>query len=221
MNTQFISNFLTHWTGKDKDDEKGFKNLKSIVTSNQLFLKYCPHFNPNKFIDAKLKMTCFTDIPHHLSNEHCKRYGKFGIAFKKDNLIKYGVNPVFYILNNKKDDFNKVYELICDIKKYNIPIEIKESLERFFGYVQEYNDRSNNQCYYEREWRILENNLELEESEVVPPGKKGIKSINTETTHYLQFDKNDIEFLICPKLFAKELSKDFNYPVIVYEYLVL
>ena len=39
-------------------------------------------------------MVCFTDIPLHLSQEHCGIYGKFAIAFKKSNFIKYGANPV-------------------------------------------------------------------------------------------------------------------------------
>ncbi|HDZ85852.1 MAG TPA: hypothetical protein ENH35_04895 [Candidatus Moranbacteria bacterium] len=76
MRNQFISNYLTHWTGRDEGT--GLKNLKSIVSSKQLWLSYCPHFRPADYVEANLRMVCFTDIPHHLSEEHCSRYGKFG-----------------------------------------------------------------------------------------------------------------------------------------------
>lgn len=135
MRNHFISNYLTHWTGKDKDDTMGLKNLESIVSLKQLWLNYCPHFRPANYVEANLRMVCFTDIPHHLSKEHCSRYGKFGIVFKKNNLMNYGANPVLYLTENKKDDATNVYNFICELvhdEKYDVPKKYIESLERFF-----------------------------------------------------------------------------------------
>jgi hypothetical protein len=218
MKDLFISKYLTHWTGKNKDEKSALDSLESIVSSKQLYLNYCPHFYLPIDTQANLRMVCFTDIPHYLSNEHCNRYGKFGIAFKKDNLKKYGANPVLYITANKKDDSITVYDFICNLVKknnYNIPDNICKSLERFFGFVQDYSSE-NDIFYYEREWRILENNLKLEKSNKVDPGKAGI---NGEQC-FLQFKEEDIEFLITPKEYAKVVTARFKYPVMIYEYLV-
>jgi hypothetical protein len=42
------------------------------------------------------KMVCFTDVPLRHSNEHCNRYGRFGIAFHKLKMMNVGAQPVFY-----------------------------------------------------------------------------------------------------------------------------
>jgi hypothetical protein len=111
-------------------------------------------------------MTCFTDIPLYLSREHCKRYGEFGISFKKKNLEKYGANPVFYMTEERRKDTTEIYDFICNLVKGidpKIPENIQGSLERFFGFVQDYSSKTGEFLYYEREWRILENNLKIRE----------------------------------------------------------
>ena len=167
MKGLYISDYLTHWTGRDKSDEGAFKILKSIVSEKRLLLKYNPHFNVNPLnTTANLKMTCFTDIPLYLSREHCKRYGEFGISFKKKNLEKYGANPVFYMTEARKKDTTEIYDFICNLVKGidpKIPENIQGSLERFFGFVQDYSSKTGGFLYYEREWRILENNLKIRE----------------------------------------------------------
>ncbi|GBE00200.1 hypothetical protein BMS3Abin07_02248 [bacterium BMS3Abin07] len=42
---------------------------------------------------------------------------KFGIAFKKKNMITYGANPVLYITDKKKDDAKNVYDFICEVSR--------------------------------------------------------------------------------------------------------
>lgn len=166
MKGLYISDYLTHWTGRGKSDEDAFRILKSIVSKTQLLLKDNPHFNVNQCTTANLKMTCFTDIPLYLSREHCKRYGKFGISFEKKNLEKYGANPVFYMTEEKRKDTTEIYDFICNLVKGvdpKIQENIQGSLERFFGFVQDYSLKTGEFLYYEREWRILENNLKIRE----------------------------------------------------------
>jgi Putative abortive phage resistance protein AbiGi, antitoxin len=52
----------------------------------------------NKFIDPE--MICFCDIPYEpveLFRIHTAKYKRFGIAFKREFLIRQGANPVFYV----------------------------------------------------------------------------------------------------------------------------
>lgn len=223
MRSHFISDYLTHRTGKDKSKDEGFENIKSILSNCRLWLNYCPHFRQQKWTSANLRMISFTDIPHHLTSEHCQRYGKFGIAFKKSALIGYGANPVLYLTDRNKNDAGKVYDYICDanIDKIKLDSEVLESLKKFFGFVQDYEYKTDT-YYYEREWRILQNNLEYCAASAIPPGKCSSFIQNKEEHYYFQFSQNDVEFLICPKDYVNRLAGVNNkYPILIYEYLVL
>lgn len=43
------------------------------------------------------KMTCYADIPFSSLDIHVKKYGKFGVSFKREYLIKFGARPVMYV----------------------------------------------------------------------------------------------------------------------------
>lgn len=238
--------YLTHWTSKyknkilnawltktlgykiklaqdtkEQDEERGFKTLIAILSNCQLLLNDARHFS-----NAHLRMTCFTDIPHHLSRKHCQRYGKFGIAFKKSVLIKYGANPVLYLRSLNKTNAKKVYKFICDANTDKITVEpdVLESLKKFFGFVQDY-EHETDTGYHEREWRILENNLKYCKGSKIPSGKCGSFLIpyEDEKQYYFQFSPDDVEFLICPNDRVKELANEVNnkYLIRSYECLVL
>lgn len=66
------------------------KTSKSNVTKN-----YCEKVNT-------VPVCCVADIPREGLSYHSKRYGKFGIGFRRNSLIKAGFNPVFYTLSNQK-----------------------------------------------------------------------------------------------------------------------
>ncbi len=214
MKGLYISDYLTHWTGSYKPDKDAFKILKSIVSKKRLLLKYNPHFNVNPLnTTANLKMTCFTDIPLYLSREHCKRYGEFGISFKKKNLEKYGANPVFYMTEERRKDTTEIYDFICNLVKGidpKIPENIQGSLERFFGFVQDYSSKTGEFLYYEREWRILENNLKIRER-----NEEGINEGNIIVSSV--FSEDEFGILNDGKLYYKDalckVINDDNYNI--------
>jgi hypothetical protein len=45
----------------------------------------------------RFEMVCFCDIPLSDLNIHCSKYGRFGLAFERDFLIKQGASPVMYV----------------------------------------------------------------------------------------------------------------------------
>jgi hypothetical protein len=221
MKSQFISDYLTHWTGRG---DRGFDNLRSILSNNQLWLTRCVHYKPSEWQEANLKMVCFTDIPHYLSKEHCAIYGDFGIVFNKAALIGYGANPVLYVTDVKREDINRIYRYICDANtgRTQLDADVLESLKRLFGFVQQYQDEGY-AYYYEREWRILKNNLPYSDSTDVTSGQCGsFVGENGDRQYYFQFKSTDVAFLICPKDYFNRLAQAHAaHPVLTYEYLVL
>lgn len=53
-------------------------------------------------------VTCFADIPSGGLGIHIKKYGKFGISFPRDHLIRYGARPVMYI-PMRNDDWQSIH----------------------------------------------------------------------------------------------------------------
>jgi len=106
---RYVSEELTHFTGRDKPDEDSYGLLVKIIKEE--LLTYPPHdksgnlppisiingeanFSSNKMINPDC--VCFCDIPVNDLRIHMKKYGKFGLSFSKNFLISHGANPVFY-----------------------------------------------------------------------------------------------------------------------------
>jgi len=51
---------------------------------------------------------CFTDIPFELLATHGKRYGKYGVGFRREAIIAWGGLPAWYLPNHWGNDTMKV-----------------------------------------------------------------------------------------------------------------
>lgn len=109
---RYVSPELSHFVGsKSKSDEQQYDILvNKILKPGQL--TYPPH-DPTLPRTAKLDLSkpistddlikyqvvCFCDIPESELAIHVRKYGKFGLAFRKEFLVGKGASPVFYIAN--------------------------------------------------------------------------------------------------------------------------
>ncbi len=199
-----INEYLTHWTGSNqKDQNEAFEILSKIVTTKAL--KFSPaqiSFASDNW-NVKQQMICFTDTPIKQSYDHCEVYGYFGISFNKKKLIKYGANPVFYVVDKRKPSIQLLRDI--HLSRNN------ESL--LFGWVQ-----SSIQPYatfYEREWRIVRllpfnSNPSAEKYQgpfdetyfegEIRPGKN-------EDEFFLMFNPNLIENIVVPKDYQSQAEK--------------
>ncbi|HLD16507.1 MAG TPA: abortive infection system antitoxin AbiGi family protein [Coxiellaceae bacterium] len=161
MTQRYISNYLHHFISRQhqKNDEENFKILKAILTpisdNNTYWLcatgpekkpnakvTYDRPYRVNKFGElGDIKAVCFCDIPLNKDLAiHMNKFGKFGISFKKDFLVKQGVRPVTYIPEgglvqrnqnktltvkdkHKDTDKDKRLKINKDTKKYKDIIE--------------------------------------------------------------------------------------------------
>ena len=232
-----INPFLTHWTGKNKDDEKAFEILTTIIENKQLKFSSCETSFPESMPVVNNSMICFTDTPIEQSSNHCKLYGHFGISFSKEELIDYGANPVLYVVDNRKE-YRKFMDDFLSSIKTNINNESKNKLSWVISCFQPFDSKKfsgdNWAEYLEREWRIIRvlplHWLEVSEQISGPYNefkfkgeiiaKKTSESKNVDE-FFLQFDKSIIRNIIVPYDFdikrAEELIKknDLNIELIV------
>lgn len=244
---EFISNTLTHWTGRNKPDIEAFEIIEKIIKTRKLLLTYCPNYprlSENRQI--KTMMVCFTDIPLHLSQEHCARFGKFGIGFSKEKMIQYGANPVFYTTKEMNEKVETFISLISCLQseetdrdwrdaklnkdigdRYQFTSEQFHSMFELAGFMQNYQYGDTSVDYYQREWRI--NYATLPDVVGMEPqytsGQGAIHgSIGSgdrkQVACSMLFDLDDIDYIVVPKVYegqARNLTNGLRAEVKIYE----
>jgi hypothetical protein len=116
---RYVSDELTHLTGRGKSDEDAYGALLSILRSGTLRHsgEATPHgtfpdnplgggvaWSPAADLIAhemfKADIVCFCDIPVPDLAIHAGKYSRFGLAFPKTFLLAKGAAPVFYVASD-------------------------------------------------------------------------------------------------------------------------
>lgn len=244
---EFISNTLTHWTGRNKPDNVAFEIIEKIINSKKLLLTYCPNYPMlTDYTQLKTMMVCFTDIPLHLSQEHCALFGMFGIGFSKEKMIQYGANPVLYTTREMNERVEKFISLISRLQSEEVDREWRDATqnddigdryqftsEQYFamfelaGFMQNYQYSDTSIDYYQREWRINYETLpkaigmEIQDT----PGQAAISgSIGTSNQQRIYcsmlIDLDDIDFIVVPRAYgdqARNMTDSLRAEVKIYE----
>lgn len=229
----YISDYLVHWTGKTGDDD-GARALNLIVSSLRLLLSYNRIHIFDLTHEIHEKMVCFTDVPLRHSSEHCKRYGRFGIAFHKLKLMNKGAQPVFYASHTCKRDMDTIYDFLQgQLRDLTVPESVFLALHRHFYFVQRLSDGradGRDTYYYEREWRLGEQTLWNEEQrsldnskfravqEGFPPNHG--KLVTEHDKNYFEFEATDVAFLIVPEGCGGNICNQHGFPIESYENVV-
>ncbi len=116
-------------------------------------------------------MVCFTDLPLSFSAEHCSKFGRCGIGFRKDAMIAYGANPVFYTTSKHLARIQHIETLLATMKELEKDREWKNAIEKYpfsedetvalmevLEFLEEYSYKNEDDGpylhYYQREWRL-------------------------------------------------------------------
>lgn len=106
MSQRYVSNELTHFVGSSRRGrpEAQYELLRDILRSGLLRKPGGEGFGyalspvaDDLGESLSAPVVCFCDIPAHDLDIHTEKYGRFGIAFKKDFLVERGATPVFYV----------------------------------------------------------------------------------------------------------------------------
>ena len=229
----YISDYLIHWTGKDGSD-RGAEILSTIARDRRLRLSYNRlHFVAGCY-EVHEKMVCFTDVPLRHSDEHCKRYGRFGIAFHKLKLMNVGAQPVFYASHACKKDMDTIFSFFQkEVKEASLPPDLFKALHRHFYFIQRLSDGpadGQDTNYYEREWRLGEQTLVPEEKFKRPNARYWLqeegyprytgKLVSDGDTSYFAFEPDDVAFLVCPRSWESKIENPHGFQVEAFEDLV-
>lgn len=163
------STFLVHWTGKDFDFGKDLteevrdryvERLVSLYT-NGLYLSEPKTSDIVRGVGKKdlhlprLPIVCFTEIQIHRSATFARDYGRLGLGFRRDYLMRQGANPVFYLQSANQGIVNtnvsSIYRIVGNGAKRN-------SLDVILAYFKPMSkpDEKALEFYEEHEWRIVD-----------------------------------------------------------------
>lgn len=240
MTRRYISNEIIHWTGRIGSDSDAFRALSAICNEEILRLTVCPRYVQEKF-KPETAMVCFTDVPLHHSGEHCGKFGRFGIAFHKHNMIAYGANPVFYTVGLHLERIKEIAELTAGLYEYYRDREWREDFEPYqftdtqflalheiTEFSQEYSyrnaDSSDYVNYYQREWRLTFNSLKFAGGlNLHSPGKSCIYIQDGKSYQIFKFSAADVAYIIVPWRYfwrGRNLAKKLKCGLKIYEVAV-
>jgi hypothetical protein len=233
----YINNTLVHWTGRGQSDSEAMSALNAICDEEILRLSYCPNYVSDGY-KPESAMVCFTDIPLWHAKEHTKIFGKFGIGFKKENMIRYGANPALYTTGKHFYRINKIADLLAqmedqekdrewkeEVEPYNFSEDETVALQEVTDYLQEYSyksqDFSEYVTYYQREWRLTFRSLPFAGgNKEQKPGMSCFYIRNGKSYSTFMFCKQDIDYIVVPARYwckGKRLVKNMRCKLKIYE----
>ena len=189
----YVSEELTHFVGRTKQtDGDRFDLLCEIIRSGLLRgggasgtgqgnirLDFSQALTSNGLVNPET--VCFCDIPVKALDLHMDKYSRFGLAFTKVFMRRWGCNPVYYVSKNsactdhrypegdpnrqvKWGDFfqiafNDWYPTICGTDPSRLTPMQNLILWYFFGHIKFFDSalpqHDVDNYYMEREWRLI------------------------------------------------------------------
>jgi len=155
---------LVHWTSRQLAEqspaESGIQDgyvaqLCSIYTKG---LRFSCSSTPDIVVGVNcntelptLPIICFTELRLSRVQEHVRQYGGLGIGFRREFLMAWGANPVFYMQSKNQGIVNTNLSGLAALQK-----NFKE-LQVFLSYVKPMGETYSYQYqfYDESEWRIV------------------------------------------------------------------
>lgn len=222
----YISNELVHWTGRNKPEQAAFDIVVDIVTHKRLLLRNADTTSKDSEVTSRTGMVCFTDIPLPLSQLHCERFGRFGIAFHKRNMMAYGANPVLYYTPHNANLIDNLYRKYLKQGLEKETLELTQAIGQLTCFLQTYayTENEDDINYYQREWRIAYGTQPLQKvggswDGPVQPGQ--YQMVGNNEGLWLGISPDDIAYLVVPRRWkdeALDLLNQLNIPALIRPY---
>jgi hypothetical protein len=200
------SKFLVHWTGKDIEDQDRPVTEKSRLYIERLkddlgkglFTRRTSEDSIRYWKIKNLVRICFTEIRLSQAQIHANRYGKLGIGFTRDFIMKKGGRPVIYVTYDEKCNDCLLEDSIRIVhQKSNDNSEIHQSAKWIMAHVKRMSNENGYDFYEEMEWRL-----------VYDESSTHFTKDETEGIHRLKFEASDIKVIIFPDEVTKQQLLD-------------
>ena len=198
------TDLLVHWTGRGFPDPftpEGeahyIARLKSMC-ENGLYLSRPAADDILRSVQEKdlhlpkLPCVCFTEVRIHEAVRFAEDYGMLGIGFRREYLLRYGANPVFYLRSAKQGIANTNIAALPEIVSSNY----ENAAEVILAYCKPMNqiDEINLKFYEEHEWRIVDAPCGIP----LPKEFTQITKPDGQTTPAFRFDWREVQLLVFP-----------------------
>jgi hypothetical protein len=200
------SKFLIHWTGNEKiekqaDEDKPRLYVERLKDDYQygLYLKRKEEATLRHLKVKHLLRLCFTELKLSQSEAHSIRYGKLGLGFSREFILKRGGRPVIYTPYLPTDGLLEKSLRQAYNQSFGLE-EIHRPLVYVLAYIKRMSDRNRDQHYEfydEMEWRIVYD--EDASNQYFTKGKK-------DGEYRLKFENGDVKVIIFPNEKTKSLS---------------
>ena len=192
---------LVHWTGKNLSDcgtdegiQQHVERLAGIYHEG-LHLSVPPtedilrSVNPNDATLPNLPCICFSELRIRNADRFASDYGKMGIGFRREYLMKYGANPVFYLQSACSGIVNTNMSQLREIVKP----EFVPAANVILAYCKPMSRSGEEDLshYEDHEWRIVQ---ATEGIPLPPEFKQGASGGKMS----FQFDHAEVKIIIFP-----------------------
>lgn len=193
--------------------------LNMILKNRAIIPRYITedvsYLNLEGYSQICFPMTCFCDIPFSKVQSHMKTYGKFGIGFSKESLMKRSnVQPIQYVNNisSLASDFSEAFNKALEMNENDTARYIAGYLSSSLMFMKPiYGYSKNDNKFYtyqdECEWRFIpsENfpkdhlHLILNKNENTDKGKEIYNQVLREHPEcWFKFEWDEVLYIIVP-----------------------
>lgn len=141
---------------------------------------------------------CFTEIRLSQAEAHAERYGKLGIGFARDFIMKKGGRPVIYI-PHKTDPNGRLLE-DCIRKIHDHPKhdeDIRRWAKSIMAHVKRMSCGNGDEFFEELEWRLV-----YDESDTNPHFRK----VGGKGIYRMPYQARDVQIVVFPDENVRQMA---------------
>lgn len=160
------SDYLVHWTGRGLPPCDTTEGIQQHVDRLVSIFEHGLHLSvpesadvlrsvyPDDVVLPHLPCICFTELRIRNTVHLAKDYGKMGIGYRREYLMIYGANPVFYLPSGR---FGIVNTNMSQLRQLVMP-QFASAAAVILAYCKPMNRICEDQLVYyeEHEWRIVQ-----------------------------------------------------------------
>jgi hypothetical protein len=198
------TDLIVHWTGRGLPDaatpegETAYLDRLVSLYEHGLYLSKPPvpdiirSVRQHDLELPRLPCICFTEVRLREAARFATDYGRLGIGFTREYLLRFGANPVLYLHSAKNGIANTNVAALPGM----VRPETRGACETLLAYCKPMNrvDERDMAFYEEHEWRIVHAPSGIP----LPPEFVKVTKPDGDTTPAFRFDKKEVRVIIYP-----------------------